>query len=784
MKSLSRLTPTATAAALACLVGTVAMAQSAPAPNELQSVVVSAQKRLQSTQEVPMSVTSLSAETLESNRIDNVYNLVAVVPGLSITAVDPPGQGTSISLRGLGSSAFNMGFDPAVATFVDGISRSRSGLVAASDLLDIERVEVLKGPQGTLFGKNTTAGLLHMITKMPSFKDLDGSASVSYESNNTVHVKLASNIPVSPTLAFRIAATAAKGDGWMTVEPSGQKIHNQDRQAVKAQMLWKPNADFSAHLIVDYAKLDEICCVPMRLVNDSRTTARNGALAGAVGSTIIDPANIDALKVESNLPPRFKAEDKGLALDLNWTLGGGLSVAALTGWRSYSDSNLKDNDFSGVDVLRSNDSLPKVDLLSQELRLSGSSADKRMDWTVGAYASKEKIERENDFIWGSQVSSLLGFIVPGTAFEHRFTQDIDSTALFGNATLQLADAWSGTAGLRWSQDKKHGTLVSQYPLKDGLGLPNSLPLAVVNDYDTSLSQSAPTFNLSLQYKPAKNTMAYGTLSRGYKSGGISMTRDAAGQKLFLLGPGATACPAGSTSAGGPLCSAPPVSPTFGKETSDHFELGLKTDLMDRALRLNTAVWHTHFKGLQVQTLRSDGSFAVTNAKGATSQGVEADLSAAVSAALRLNASLQLADAHFDSGIPALSTGDGFIPLGGAQLPFSSRVTTNLGFNYTRSLGGSWNLVANGNASYRSKYYNFSEPNTDRVQAAYTLLTLRAGVQNDHWDVSLWCRNCSDERIANSNFQIPFDGTVLGHTTRWAHVAEPRTLGLTVNYSFQ
>jgi TonB dependent receptor len=131
----------------------------------------------------------------------------------------------------------------------------------------------------------------------------------------------------------------------------------------------------------------------------------------------------------------------------------------------------------------------------------------------------------------------------------------------------------------------------------------------------------------------------------------------------------------------------------------------------------------------------------------------------------------------------LSSGPGFIPLGGAQLPFSSRVTAGLGFSYTQPVGGNWALVANGNAQYRSKFYNFSEPNTDRVQGAHTLLTLRAGVQNDRWEFSLWCRNCTDERIANSNFQLPFDGTVLGHGTRWSHVAEPRIIGLSASYAF-
>lgn len=358
MKVQVYLSPIAAAAAALCSLCVQAQTASGATPGakeETQSVVISAQKRLQSAIDVPMSVTSLNAQAIENAKIDNVYNLVAVVPGLMITAVDPPGQGTSMSMRGLGNSVFNMGFDPAVGTFVDGISRSRGGLLAASDLFDLERIEVLKGPQGTVFGKNTTAGMVHIISKRPSFKGLDGEASLTYESFNTWRAKFASNINVSDDLALRVATTKAKGDGWMTVVPSGQKIHGANRDAIKLSALWKPTKDFEALLIVDRSSLDEVCCVPMRLVNDPRTVSSNLDLAKAVGSTIISPANIGALQVESNLPPVFKAQDRGVTLNLSWDVGGA-KLTSITGQRRYSDSNLKDNDFSGVDMLRSNDS--------------------------------------------------------------------------------------------------------------------------------------------------------------------------------------------------------------------------------------------------------------------------------------------------------------------------------------------------------------------------------------------------------------------------------------------
>ena len=358
----------------------------------LQSITVTAQKREQSLQDVPSSITAVTGASLERNSVSSIYNLQAVVPSLQVVTVDPPGQGTSIMLRGLGSSAFNMGFDPAVAVFVDGVSRSRSGLVAASDFLDLERIEVLKGPQGTLFGKNTTAGILQMISRKPDLNSRDGSASLSYESYNTLRVKGSINVPVSDTVAMRLAASQAKGDGWQTIQPTGEKLANLDRSSVKAQVLIAPTKDFSAHLIFDYANLTEKTAVPMRLINDPTAVAGNLVLANAVGASIVNPPNLKALRVDSNIAPRFAARDTGFSAELKWKLDGGMTLTSLTGSRNYKDSAYKDNDFTGVDVLKSQQDLPKVSLLSQEVRLSGKSSmseGKSVDWMAGVYYSKE-----------------------------------------------------------------------------------------------------------------------------------------------------------------------------------------------------------------------------------------------------------------------------------------------------------------------------------------------------------------------------------------------------------
>ena len=753
---------------------------------ELEVVTVTAQKREQSLQEVPISISVVDNTLVKNNIVRDVFDLQVLVPALQVQAVDPPGQGTAFALRGLGNSVFNMGFDPAVATFVDGVYRSRSGLAAASDMVDVARVEVLKGPQGTLFGKNTTAGLVHFINNRPDMESVYGEVEFDYEEYDRKRVKGFVNIPVSEKAAMRFSGSFGKGDGFLKLAGSGDKIHDLDRYSVRGQLLLQPSEDLNILFSVDLAELDEKCCTPLRNVNDPLTSLVNVPAATAAGSGIVDPANIDKLRAESNIGPFFKAKDRGALAQIDWDLGG-VTLTSLTASRKYDDSNEKDNDFTGVDVLRSNQDIPKITLFSQELRLAG--AGDNYDWILGAYYSKENIVVTNEFIWGSQVTLFPIFAPglfgnqPGRAFFHKFDQDVKSTALFAHGNYHLTDQLTLTAGVRWSEDKKDGTMVSDQPGGNIFGLPNALPLPVVYDYDASTKDSEPTYTGSLQYAFNDNVQGFATYSRGYKSGGISMTRDAGGSFLLFGNPDGS-CPSGTIPVGGPLCAGAPQDPTFDKETSDHFEVGVKSEMMDKRLRINVSAWHTSFSDLQVQTLRQDGSFAVSNIKGASSEGVELDSTLAVTENLTATFSVQYLDAKYDNGLPPLTNAPGYLPLGGHRLPYASDWTGSVGLNYVKPISSNgWNLLASGNLYARTDYDTFTEPVVGRVQPGYGLLNLRLGIANDRWEFAVWCKNCGDKRFRWSDFQIPFDGLLPGASTRFTHIGDPRFYGISAIMKF-
>jgi outer membrane receptor protein involved in Fe transport len=770
MNTHNSLARTALAVALAALTAP-AFSQAA-----LEEIIVTAQKREQSLQDVPIAISALSGDALRSAVVNDIFDLRAAVPALEVRAVDPPSQGTAFALRGLGTSVFNMGFEPTVATFLDGVYRSRSGLLASTDLVDMERIEVLKGPQGTLFGKNTSGGVVTMYTHKPDLEKTAGSVDLSYEEYNRVRANGMVNLPLSSTAALRLTGSWAKGDGWLDNVVTGKEIADLDRYSLRGQLLLVPTDDLSIRVIADYAELDEACCTALRYENDPRSGAFNGPIAGSIGSQVIDPANIEDYKVDLNIDPRLKAKDKGLSAEINWDFGAA-ALTSISAWRDYQDSNFKDNDFTGVDTLLSNQNLPKVSLLSQELRLAGDSDSiaSGFEWTVGAYYSKEKIELENEFIWGSQGSfgGIFFWHAPNyRAYLASFEQETESMAAFAQGTLHINDRLALTLGGRYTDDQKDGSLVNDQPVAPGgPPIPTVFPLGFVYDYDAQKDDSEPTYTASLQYDFAENVMGYVSYTHGYKSGGISMTRDAAGTQ-FLLTPG------------GPVGPLPGQDPTFDKETADSVEIGLKSDLLDQRLRLLVAAWHTQFDDLQVQVLRpADGAFAVSTAKGATSQGVELEGTLAVTEALTLNASVQWLDATYDNGTGTLS---GVADLDGQDLPFASEWTGTVGANFETPVSDSLTLFLNGNVFMRTDQRLSAEIlSYDTEQDGYALLTLRAGVKtpDEKWELAAWCRNCTDESYAVSKFRIPFDGNLFFAATTFSHVGTPRIMGVTGTYRF-
>ncbi len=761
----------------------------------LEEVVVTAQKREQSIQDVPISITAISGESLQANIVQDVYDLRATVPALEVRGVDPPSQGAAFAIRGLGSSVFNMGFEPTVGTFIDGVYVSRSGLVASSDLLDLERVEVLKGPQGTLFGKNTTGGVVHFITNKPSFDEVDGFAEVTYQEYDQVRVRGVVNVPFQDNFAARLAASWHNGDGYLD-NANGADLNDRDRFTIRGQLLFEPNDDLSIRVIADYSEVDENCCWPVRNTNNPLNAVVNVPLAESIGSNVINPPDVDGLRVAANGDLVFDAEDFGISGEINWKLGA-ITLTSITAYRDYQDLNTKDNDFTGVDMLINTDTLPEVSILSEEFRIAGVSEDigfaQSLDWVVGFYYANETVQRTREFVWGSQITSFPFFApglfgnVPGRAFFDEFSHDVDTVAGFGHITIDVNDKLSLTGGVRYTNDDKSASHRGQ------TGTPtapfNNLPLAVVHDFDVKREDSEATGTASIQYRATDNVMGFFTYSRGYKSGGISLNRDAAGNALGLGDPVLGCPPGGFPVPASPFCAFAPADPTFEPEFADHYEVGFKSTLFDGRMRLNGSLWKTDFQGLQLQTLRPDGSFQVINVAGATSQGVELDVNLAATQYLDVFFAVQFLDADFDDGVPALSPG---LPaMGGQDIPYSSDITGNVGANLDLPLGDTGlSFFLNGNLFFRSEYFSFTEPDPARTQAAHELLSLRGGVSaaNGKWELAVWCRNCTDERYKYSDFAIPFDGSILAFPgsslgTLWSHYGAPRFVGVTGTFRF-
>ena len=753
--------------------GSIAGVLVSPSLAALDEVVVTAQKREQSFMDVPLAVTSVSAAKIEANVVRDVFDLRPLVPELEARTVDPPSQGASFALRGLGTSVFNMGLEPSVSTFADGVYRSRSGLLTASNLMDLERVEVLKGPQGTLFGKNSTAGVVSFITKKPELGETNGFVDVSYNDLEQVNVGGVVNIPLGDKAAVRFAANVQNGDGWLDEVNSGQTYNDRDRYSIRGQLYFEPNENLDIRLTADYAEVDENGNWASRLSNDAGTGLFNGPLAAAAGTTLIDPADPYSYKVSSNGVNAYDAEDFGVSAEINYDFAG-VTLTSITAYRDFEDSHVKDNDFTGVDVLLNQDTLPEVSLFSQEVRLAGQvGADDSIDWVVGLFYSDEKVERTREFIWGSQVTAFPFGSTPGRAFYHEFEQEGETFAAFGHVTASVTDRLTLTGGLRYTNDEKEASMVSDIPLTSLFMGPNSFPLAITHDYSAGNDDSAVSGTASVQYDVTDNLMTYLTYSRGFKAGGISLARDAAGNSVIFTPMG-------------PVGGFPALDPTFDKETAEHYELGIKSTF-DKG-RLEAAIWKTDFEDLQQQVLQPDGSFSVVNVAGASSQGIEISGAYAITENWNINASLQYVDAEFDSGVGSITAGGRV--LDGTPLPFVSDYTGSVGADVTIPISNSdTEFFASGNVFFRTD--QVMDENFGFEEEGYALLNLRAGFRfmDGRVEGSVFCRNCADENYSTSNFAIPFDGANLGpapgvpHATRWGHLGAPRIYGVNLRYNF-
>jgi outer membrane receptor protein involved in Fe transport len=406
-----------------------------PVPGEETSqdagdIIVTATRRNQALSDVPIAVSAVSGAQLQASGATDIRQLNQLSPSLLVSSTSSEAGAGVARIRGIGTVGDNPGLESSVALFIDGVYRSRTG-VGLTELGAIDRVEVLRGPQGTLFGRNASAGLINIITQRPSF-DFGGTAALSYGNYDYMRADVGVTGPITEHVAARLDGVWMKRDGFLTDIISGRKINDRDRYLVRGQLLYEPSSDFTVRLIGDYTKRDEECCgaIYAPLINYARDPATpagqigNSSVVPASFATVLrslrDPAgnpvfiNDDINRRQTAITPgrdyRSDVEDWGVSLEVNYDFGGA-ELTSITGYRDFLLKRGQDADFNNYDILYRDRERRGFETFTQELRLQGEAFDDRLDWLVGAYYADETLELSDNLKFGTQFGQFANITV-------------------------------------------------------------------------------------------------------------------------------------------------------------------------------------------------------------------------------------------------------------------------------------------------------------------------------------------------------------------------------------
>lgn len=452
-----------------------------------EPIIVTATLRAMDVQDIPLAVTAVAPEALERQGVNDIKNLASISPSINIQSSQTETQGTSIKIRGVGTTGNNTGLESSVGVFIDGVYQSRPG-VALGDLVDIERLEILRGPQGTLFGRNTSAGALNVSTKRPSLSTTEGFVNASYGNYNFMNLQGGVSLPVVQDVAgVRLSGTWRKRDGYLK-SPTGAESNDRDRYMLRGQLYIEPNADVSIRLLADYAKTDEQCCEAV-IVRETEL-APFSAFHG-LASDGVDQSGLSALKNLSINGGPYKNGSKqwGTSAELKWDLGGA-KLTSVTAYRKFDSSSTTVGGFTANDTYTVGNGAPtsRVGILpsgdhiktfTQELRLQGTAVNDRVDWLVGGFYSSEKIRADQtmtlnadfqrtgsafNFANAAGVNPLFALTALGNAgvpvnangnyAENRFLQDASSYSVFTHNVISFTDKLSLTLGARYVNETK------------------------------------------------------------------------------------------------------------------------------------------------------------------------------------------------------------------------------------------------------------------------------------------------------------------------------------------
>ncbi|MFT4519252.1 MAG: iron complex outermembrane receptor protein [Halioglobus sp.] len=718
---------------IATLVGTNASAQT------LEEVLVTASKRTQSLQDVAMTVTAFTDQEIQDAGINNADDLSVLTPSLTITTNQSPFT-ASIRIRGIGTSQTDIALEPSVGLFVDDVYLGRSGL-GMSDLTDIERIEILQGPQGTLYGKNTNAGAISIFTKGPNREEFEAYAETTVGNYDLRKVTLAASGPLSDTLAYRISGNIHEHDGYLE-NATGDDLNGADDWNLIGKLLWDPTENLSLLLNANHVDRDSKCCGA-----DSVQSDATNAVLEAQGLPVDnnDPFDYEIAVDEDNV---FTSEADSVSLVINYGDDWG-DIKAITAWNEYENVRAGDVDRSPLDVISQSDARGSGDSFSQEVRYTSPTGG-AVDYQVGVfyYESQTVGGEGNPFTFLGDdllvVAPQFGALgQPGDSIRADVVLDTQNIAVFGQSTWHVNERLRFTGGLRWTDEEKEADLlvaIDSTAPADAIGA--SFFTLATTPVDDVFSRTTSDVNwlLNASFDAIEDLMVFASVSTGSKSGGFNTVNGAADER------------------------------EFEDESTISYEIGIKSLLLDSRLRVNAATFYTEIEDYQFQQQLETGiGTSVSNQAEVEVSGLELEVQALPFPNLTLAAGLQyLWDYDITAG-----------PQEGNNLSLTAELSGNLSATFVIPLadGG---VYMRGDYSYMDDHVTGAtgdEPRPQDIQDR-NLLNARIGFRNDHWNVSLWGKNLTqDEYAALTAATLPVTGVDA------YFLAPPRTYGATLRYSF-
>ena len=808
--------------ALLSAVSPAAFAQSAKTPaaaDETTTIVVTAQKREQKLQDVPIVVTTLSAKLLQDAGVHDIKDMQILTPGLIVTSTENESQ-TTARIRGVGTVGDNPGLESSVGVVIDGVYRPRNG-VGFEDLGEMERIEVLKGPQGTLFGKNTSAGVINVITKEPSYT-FGADAEVTYGNFGTQGYAASITGPlIADKLAGRLYVADRKHDGYEDVVTAGgprttTADGNGDFNTARGQLLFTPNADAKIRVIADYTDRNENCCAAVQS-RVGPTAAIINALSGNMG--IATTANPGALTAYSNRSTAQHIKDDGVSVEGNFKLHAlnDATFTTITAIRDWKTTSGQDLDYSGADILYRPDNgtySTRFKTATEELRLAGQT--EHATWLLGGFFASEDLNRHDTYIYGSAYEPYIGLLlsngtdptmvskltglpyghnyVAGQGAQDQYSQKDKSFAFFTNDSWKFSDAFEVTGGLRYTNEKK--TLNAAYSDTDG----GAACGAALTNYGTAAALYRGYGGLSGAVMHGANPYWAGAIANGsattaigalcpfwanpyfngravhdsHNGNNVSGTLKAD----YHLTPNEMiyASYARGYKAGGynldraNTSLVPDSSLWFAPETVDSFELGFKSNLFSNSLAFDITAFDQKFKNFQLNTFLGT-AFVVESIPSLTSKGFDADVYWKTPVAgLSFQGGVSYADTKYGQFTAAQLANPthfaGLSLLPGQQVSFAPKWTASAALSYTHTIDG-LRTSANLTAKYTSDYNTGSDLIPFKAQGSYTLMNGRIaiGAPSQAWTVELWGQNLGNVSYKQVVFAAPLQGTNIQSTVQ-------------------